>query len=255
MNCDEASSRLNNIFQICWSSSIFSYRVLSHFFHLSFLIIAFLSWRNFPDISLQACSQQRVVICFRQGPTLQGHLWPSQCHQGRQGHHRCHHHRLHQCCHHRRHQLHHHCHHNFVESNFISGSSDSSMPSMPSPSSLKVQCNSHWKLHHLHDRVVICFCEGRTVRGLLSAIKANGLEGLLHIIGRWSSWSSWHDPDKDYHHHHDLSNQNYEYSVHSDGWADRPDVIRGLEEVAIGEEKYCAEENISDFYKTNDFIV
>ena len=61
-------------------------------------------------------------------------------------------------------------------------------------------------------------------------------------------------PDNDDDHHHDLSNQNYEYSVHSDGWADRPDVIRGLEEVAIGEEKYCSEQNISDFYKTNDFL-
>merc|ERR1719370_2375698 len=56
---------------------------------------------------------------------------------------------------------------------------------------------------HPNARVVICFCEGRTVRGLLSAIKANRLEGLLHIIG-------------------------------SDGWADRPDVIKGLEEVAVG---------------------
>ena len=33
-------------------------------------------------------------------------------------------------------------------------------------------------------RVVVCFCEGRTVRGLLTAIKANNLEGYFHIIGR-----------------------------------------------------------------------
>ena len=33
-------------------------------------------------------------------------------------------------------------------------------------------------------RVVVCFCEGRTVRGLLAAIRANQLEGLFHIMGR-----------------------------------------------------------------------
>ena len=36
-------------------------------------------------------------------------------------------------------------------------------------------------------RVVVCFCEGRTVRGLLAAIRANKLEGLFHIMGRYGS--------------------------------------------------------------------
>ena len=53
-----------------------------------------------------------------------------------------------------------------------------------------------------------------------------------------------------HHHHHHNHHHRHHYQVHryhqinsnddnsecSDGWADRPDVIRGLEEVAIGEQ-------------------
>ena len=46
--------------------------------------------------------------------------------------------------------------------------------------------------------------------------------------------------DDDHHHHHyhfqHHIDRNNDDSECSDGWADRPDVIRGLEEVAIGEQ-------------------
>ena len=41
-------------------------------------------------------------------------------------------------------------------------------------------------------RVVVCFCEGRTVRGLLAAIRANQLEGLFHIMGRLAAADTCH---------------------------------------------------------------
>lgn len=51
--------------------------------------------------------------------------------------------------------------------------------------------------------VIVCFCEGMTVRGLLMAIKQLNLTNRFMIIG-------------------------------SDGWADRQDVISELEEQAVG---------------------
>ncbi|XP_075227650.1 metabotropic glutamate receptor 1-like [Lycorma delicatula] len=52
-------------------------------------------------------------------------------------------------------------------------------------------------------RVVVCFCEGMTVRGLLAAIGRKNLTGRFVLLG-------------------------------SDGWADRSDVIKGYEEQAKG---------------------
>ena len=52
-------------------------------------------------------------------------------------------------------------------------------------------------------RIVICFCEGDTARGLLKAIKRNNAAGHLVLVG-------------------------------SDGWADRRDVIKDYEREAIG---------------------
>ncbi|RWS01055.1 metabotropic glutamate receptor 1-like protein 2, partial [Dinothrombium tinctorium] len=52
-------------------------------------------------------------------------------------------------------------------------------------------------------RVVACFCEGMTVRGLLKAIRRLNVTGELLLVG-------------------------------SDGWADRPDVVEGYEKEAVG---------------------
>lgn len=52
-------------------------------------------------------------------------------------------------------------------------------------------------------RVVVCFCEGMTIRNLLMAVKRLKKEGHFLFIG-------------------------------SDGWADRPDVVNDIEEVAVG---------------------
>jgi hypothetical protein len=51
--------------------------------------------------------------------------------------------------------------------------------------------------------VIVCFCEGMTVRGLLNAIKFLNITNRFLIIG-------------------------------SDGWADRQDVVEGLEQQAVG---------------------
>ncbi|XP_026089058.1 metabotropic glutamate receptor 1 isoform X3 [Carassius auratus] len=52
-------------------------------------------------------------------------------------------------------------------------------------------------------RVVLCFCEGMTVRGLLMAMRRRGVSGEFQLIG-------------------------------SDGWADRDEVVEGYEEEADG---------------------
>ncbi|KAG5857261.1 hypothetical protein ANANG_G00017530 [Anguilla anguilla] len=52
-------------------------------------------------------------------------------------------------------------------------------------------------------RVVVCFCEGMTVRGLLMAMRRLGVAGEFLLIG-------------------------------SDGWADRDEVVEGYEEEAVG---------------------
>uniref|UniRef100_A0A667YZ07 Metabotropic glutamate receptor 1 n=1 Tax=Myripristis murdjan TaxID=586833 RepID=A0A667YZ07_9TELE len=52
-------------------------------------------------------------------------------------------------------------------------------------------------------RVVVCFCEGMTVRGLLMAMRRLGVSGELQLIG-------------------------------SDGWADRDEVVEGYEQEAEG---------------------
>ncbi|KAK1170816.1 metabotropic glutamate receptor 1-like isoform X1 [Acipenser oxyrinchus oxyrinchus] len=52
-------------------------------------------------------------------------------------------------------------------------------------------------------RVVVCFCEGMTVRGLLMAMRRLGVAGELLLIG-------------------------------SDGWADRDEVVEGYEQEAVG---------------------
>ena len=80
----------------------------------------------------------------------------------------------------------------------------------------------HFYLHKIFS-VVVCFCEGRTVRGLLSAIRANQLEGLFHIMGRSEDTTK-------------ISNKGLNISIlsYSDGWADRADVIHGLESAAVG---------------------
>ncbi|XP_024122421.1 metabotropic glutamate receptor 1b isoform X3 [Oryzias melastigma] len=52
-------------------------------------------------------------------------------------------------------------------------------------------------------RVVVCFCEGMTVRGLLMAMRRSGVSGELLLIG-------------------------------SDGWADRVEVVEGYEHEAVG---------------------
>ncbi|GAB1294908.1 Metabotropic glutamate receptor 1 [Apodemus speciosus] len=57
-------------------------------------------------------------------------------------------------------------------------------------------------------RVVVCFCEGMTVRGLLSAMRRLGVVGEFSLIGR--------------------------ETVSNDGWADRDEVIEGYEVEANG---------------------
>ncbi|KAK1893685.1 Metabotropic glutamate receptor 5 [Dissostichus eleginoides] len=52
-------------------------------------------------------------------------------------------------------------------------------------------------------RVVVCFCEGMTVRGLLAAMRRLGVAGEFLLIG-------------------------------SDGWADRVEVVEGYEQEAVG---------------------
>ena len=84
----------------------------------------------------------------------------------------------------------------------------------PSLTLISLPCNNA--------RVVVCFCEGRTVRGLLAAIRANKLEGLFHIMGRYGNGADYQ---------HFLKNDNLHSS---DGWADRADVIQGLETAAVG---------------------
>ena len=59
----------------------------------------------------------------------------------------------------------------------------------PSLTLISLPCNNA--------RVVVCFCEGRTVRGLLAAIRANKLEGLFHIMGRYGIGADYkHFPNK-----------------------------------------------------------
>ncbi|KAG9347635.1 hypothetical protein JZ751_005206, partial [Albula glossodonta] len=62
-------------------------------------------------------------------------------------------------------------------------------------------------------RVVVCFCEGMTVRGLLMAMRRLGVAGEFLLIGR---------------------SQLVLVSLGSDGWADRDEVVEGYEQEAEG---------------------
>ncbi|CAB1415524.1 unnamed protein product [Pleuronectes platessa] len=92
-------------------------------------------------------------------------------------------------------------------------------------------------------RVVVCFCEGMTVRGLLMAMRRLGVAGEFLLIGRTVLWISavnvrwltselqvfWRLQRWTVGGECDAGKQ-----MASDGWADRIEVVEGYEQEAVG---------------------
>ncbi|XP_055337563.1 metabotropic glutamate receptor 5-like [Paramacrobiotus metropolitanus] len=79
---------------------------------------------------------------------------------------------------------------------------EETIPSNPDEKEYDRVVQNFWKFYP-QAKVIACFCEGQTVTGLFKALKKSPYSGKFLLIG-------------------------------SDGWADRTDVVQGVEEEAVG---------------------
>ncbi|KAF3849894.1 hypothetical protein F7725_019613 [Dissostichus mawsoni] len=83
-------------------------------------------------------------------------------------------------------------------------------------------------------RVVVCFCEGMTVRGLLMAMRRLGVSGEFLLLGRYGFDSISVDGKKSVNRLEGCEMLLFLSCSCSDGWADRYEVVEGFEQEAEG---------------------